>query len=191
MTTYFKLSLLYAISLSLFYACNVSGEKQLTNANSDTIIEEAEKTPECIDIEQIIHDTILFNSKRIYVNIRRYPDTSLPLLADGYGNYYYDNAVELTLCSTNDTLYYELLTKEKFKELISVNEYTSEPLWGMNFNKEKSDGTQLCFSAQIGWGGDGPAFFYLLNPKNWTSQIAQDISVQDINYNSNIDNTRY
>ena len=177
---------LIVFTLLIVSSCS-STNKQVPPSVEQTTTSSEDKTIENVDREQTLRDTLCVADKKYIVHIHRFPDKKAPLLIDVLGNSYYDNSVELTILQQQDTLHHEIITKGKFKHFHSEKEFTSDPLWGMNLSKQKSTPQQLYFTAQVGWGGEGPAFFYILQPNNGEISIERDPSTQEMDYDSKLD----
>ena len=166
--------------LLILIGCKGKSENPIVN-NGNSIVQ-TEKVPDAVDVEQTICDTLAVGENNYIISLHRYPDTTLPCLVDLNKNLYYDNAVNLEVRLNNECVYSNKITKQIFSQLIPQEELESEPFYGMNLDKAKSNSHHLCFTAQVGWAGEGPAFYLFLNLKTKSFDIERDLSAFDAGY---------
>lgn len=163
-------------------ACG-SEPKQKTEIKEEPEPQVESTKPQVVDVEQSFCDTFHVGTTTFDITLRRYPDSLQTMLVDVSNQNYYDNSVVISVKSNKQELFTKKVTKEIFKNHLPEDIWTSEPFWGMNFNPEHSSLQMFCFTAQVGWAGDGPAFFVFINKNGEVVKIEPDNSMIEIDYN--------
>lgn len=170
------------LSIGLLSACNFGGGESSNKHENDSLKMSVSETPSYVDVEQTICDTFKVGTSEYIISLHRFPDSSVPLLVDGGNHQYFDNSVDLKIISGVNEVFSQRLSKDIFKEYLSPEDFQSEPFYGMNFYADKSSAHVLYFTAQVGWAGDGPAFYVKLDLQSKNLSIERDHTMVEVDY---------
>ena len=169
------------LSLGMITACGGDNKKDAAN-NDKYSVEISSETEPIADIEQVAEMNVRLGSHDYEVTIRRYPDKSLPLVVDELEQRFYDNSVDVSIRRDNMAFMTRKVTKEDFRKYLSDSDYRSGVLLGMNCDTARCDVNTLCFTAQVGQAGEGPAFLILIPTNGSPVSVLRDESQEDIGY---------
>lgn len=177
-----KYKLLWAACLTLggLTACQENAAPK-----NETVAQEnvAEKDLQPMaDTPQTATTNLNIGNHRYAVTLRRAPDESLPLVVDELDQRFYDNAVEISILRDDAEWFAQKVTKDTFGELLSDAERKGSLLLGMSCDTARCDRSRLCFTAQVGQAGEGPAFLYLVPTGGGAPSVQRDNLQEEINY---------
>ena len=176
-----KYWLVAGFSLGLMFACGGNSKKETMNNQKDSVsVVNAEKP--YAESEQKASLSFTMGPHTYRVSIYRYPDQKLPLVVDDMDQKYYDNSVEVSIQRDEETLASRIITKEVFKSMLPENDYRAGMLLGMNCDTARCETSRLCFTAQVGQAGEGPAFLVYIPTDGGEMCVSRDMQQEDISY---------
>lgn len=169
------------ISLLLISACGNGGDKSSANEGKQNTEEIVTDEP-MSDNEQRDSINVKLGNHTYDVSIYRHPDKEVPLVIDELDQQFYDNTVDIAVLRDGAEFLTKKITKEAFKEFLSASDYKSSLLLGMNCDTARCEKSTLCFTAQVGQAGEGPAFLILVPVDGGAMSIVRDNQQEEINY---------
>ena len=169
-------------SLLLFSACGNGGDKNGANEGKEKTEDVATDEP-MSDSEQRDSINVKLGNHNYAVSIYRYPDKKQPLVVDELDQQFYDNTVEIKILRDGADFMEKKITKKDFADFLPSADYKSGLLLGMYCDTARCEKSTLCFTAQVGQAGEGPAFLVLVPVDGGTVSILRDNQQEDIGYN--------
>lgn len=153
-------SLLLCLACTAFFSCK--NEKTETLTDSSDSSEWVQKKPVATGNNIPNRKTIQIGRSSYAITTTCMTDEAAPLVTDELGQGYYANKVRVKVTKDNDNLFEHTFEKADFSSLLSDKEMKGTILQGMNFFKDKSSASSLCFIAQVGEPGlDGGSIFLI------------------------------
>ena len=168
------------LSLLLFTACGNGGDKKANEEKENT--ENVVQDEPMADSEQIDTIDVKLGKHEYAVSIHRFPDKKLPLVVDELDQKFYDNSVKINISRDGAQFLEKKVTKEAFMDFMPADVYKSGLLLGMNCDTARCTTSTLCFTAQVGQAGEGPAFLVLVPTDGGNVSILRDNQQEDIGY---------
>ena len=169
------------LSILLFAACGNGGDKQDANEGKENTENVVQDEP-MADSEQMDTINVKLGKHTYAVSIHRVSDKQLPLVTDELDQKFYDNSVNITISRDGDQFFTKKVTKEAFMDFMPAEVYKSGLLLGMNCDTARCTTSTLCFTAQVGQAGEGPAFLVLVPTDGGNVSILRDNQQEDIGY---------
>ena len=119
-------------------------------------------------------DTMQLGDRRYIVSLRRYEDSSLPIVRDEMGTDFYDNRVEITIRKDGQEIFSRTFSKEDFAEKASETDRRMGVFLGMSIDQEHSTASTIRLGAQVGQPGlegEGSIFSLYINTSNGALSI--------------------
>ena len=171
------------VSLLLLTACGNGGDKKGVDEGKENTENVVSDEP-MADSEQRDSINVKLGQHNYAVSIYRYPDKQQPLVIDELDQKFYDNTVEIKVMRDGSELLSKKISKEAFKDFLPAAEYKSGLLLGMSCDTARCANSTLCFTAQVGQAGEGPAFLVLVPVDGRAVSILRDNQQEDIIGNS-------
>lgn len=166
--------------LGMAAACT-GGEQPEKNESVDSV-QLAAKTEPMADSEQTAMVKVKLGGSDYEVSLHRFPDRKLPLVIDELEQQFYDNSVQVTVRRDGEAFFDRTFSKEAFAQFLSETDYKGGMLLGMNCDTARCDRSTLCFTAQVGQAGEGPAFLVLVPTNGGEVKVSRDNLQEEIGY---------
>ena len=168
-------------SLLLITSCGSNSEKD--NADKGKEYTEAVNEDEPMaDSEQRDTVNVRLGNHTYKVSLYRYPDKKQALVVDELDQKFYDNSVDINILRDGVDFMKKTVSKDAFLNFLSESDYKSSVLLGMNCDTARCERSSLCFTAQVGQAGEGPAFLVMVPVDGGPVSITRDNLLEDIGY---------
>lgn len=167
-------------TFGLFCSCGNGADKNAANKDTTTTVS-AQDEP-IAEMQQSVKTNFKLDGHEYAVSINRNPDKSLPLVVDEFDQKFYDNSVEIIINRDGLNFFNKKFTKEAFADFLPENFVQANLLLGMNCDTARCENKRLCFTAQVGQAGEGPAFLVLIPTDGGPVSILRDEQQEELNY---------